>query len=114
MDAARTRSAEADKALAQGQDWGPLHGLPMTVKDVFQVVGMPTTSGDPKLQSYIPNHNATAVQRLIDAGAVIFGKTNVPYHGRDFQSYNKVYGLGQGHTGFTVVKKSVKGVGRKT
>ena len=49
--AARARAAEADKALAQGQKWGPLHGLPMTVKDVFEVVGMPTTSGDPILCS---------------------------------------------------------------
>jgi len=92
MDVARLRAAEADKALAQGQDWGPLHGLPMTVKDVFEVVRMPATSGDPKLKSYIPERNAIAVQRLIDAGAIIFGKTNVPYHGGDFQSYNKVYG----------------------
>jgi amidase len=61
-------------------------------KDVFEVVGMPATSGDLKLKSYIPERNALAVQRLIDAGAIIFGKTNVPYHGGDFQSYNKVYG----------------------
>ena len=92
IDAARARAAEADKALAQGQDWGPLHGLPMTVKDVFEVAGMPATSGDPDLKGYIPKRNAIAVQRLIDAGAIIFGKTNVPYHGRDFQSFNKVCG----------------------
>jgi amidase len=91
-EAARARAAEADKALAEGQDWGPLHGLPMTVKDVFEVIGMPATAGDPKLKDYIPQRNAIAVQRLIDAGAIIFGKTNVPYHARDFQSYNKVYG----------------------
>ena len=92
MDAARARAAEADKALVQGQNWGPLHGLPMTVKDVFEVVGMPTTSGDPMLKGYIPKRNAVAVQRLIDAGAIIFGKTNVPYHALDYQSYNQVYG----------------------
>jgi amidase len=92
MDAARARAAEADKALAQGRDWGPLHGLPMTVKDVFEVVGMPATSGDPTLKGYIPKRNAIAVQRLIDAGAIIFGKTNVPYHASDIQSYNKIYG----------------------
>jgi len=92
VDAARERAIEADKAIAEGQVWGPLHGLPMTVKDVFEVNGMPTTSGDPKLKDYIPNHNAIAVQRLIDAGAIIFGKTNVPYHAMDFQSYNKIYG----------------------
>ena len=92
VDDARERATEADRAIAEGRDWGPLHGLPMTVKDVFEVVGMPATSGDPKLKAYIPDHNAIAVQRLIDAGAVIFGKTNVPYHASDIQSYNEVYG----------------------
>jgi amidase len=90
--AARKRAAEADTALAQGQVWGPLHGVPMTVKDVFEVTGMPATSGDPALKGYIPQHNAIAVQRLIDAGAIIFGKTNVPYHAMDIQTYNDVYG----------------------
>ena len=64
----------------------------MTVKDVFEVVGMPATSGDPKLKDYIPKRNAIAVQRLIDAGAIIFGKTNAPYHALDIQSYNEIYG----------------------
>jgi amidase len=91
-DAARARAMEADKALARGEIWGPLHGLPMTVKDVFEVVGMPSTSGDPKLKNYFPEKNALAVQRLIDAGAIIFGKTNVPYHALDIQSYNAIYG----------------------
>jgi len=92
IDAARARAAEADKTLAEGQVWGPLHGLPMTVKDVFEVVGMPATSGDPILKDYIPNRNAIAVQRLINAGAIIFGKTNVPFHASDIQTYNEIYG----------------------
>ena len=92
IDAARERAKEADKALALGQNWGPLHGLPMTVKDVFEVTGMPATSGNPALKDYIPEHNAIAVQRLIDAGAIVFGKTNVPFKARDYQSYNNVYG----------------------
>lgn len=92
IKAARARAKEADKALARGENWGPLHGLPMTVKDVFEVVGMPATAGDPSLKNYIPKNNAIAVQRLIDAGAIIFGKTNVPYHAADIQSYNEIYG----------------------
>ena len=92
VDVARARAAKADEALAQGEIWGPLHGLPMTVKDVFEVAGMPATSGDPKLKDYIPERNAIAVQRLINAGAIVFGKTNVPYHALDVQSYNDVYG----------------------
>jgi amidase len=90
--AARTRAAEADRVIAQGKIWGPLHGLPMTVKDVFEVAGMPATSGDPVLKDYIPKGNAIAVQRLIDAGAIVFGKTNAPYHAMDIQSYNEIYG----------------------
>jgi amidase len=92
VKAARARAQEADKALARGENWGPLHGLPMTVKDVFEVVGMPATSGDLSLKNYIPKNNAIAVQRLIDAGAIVFGKTNVPYHAEDFQTYNEIYG----------------------
>ena len=92
VDAARARAAQADKALAQGQIWGPLHGLPMTVKDVYAVVGMPATSGDPRLKNHMPERNAIAVQRLIDAGAIVFGKTNTPFYAMDFQTFNKLYG----------------------
>jgi len=92
IKAARARAKEADKALARGENWGPLHGLPMTVKDVFEVAGMPATAGDPLLKNYIPKRNAIAVQRLIDAGAIVFGKTNVPYRAEDIQSYNEIYG----------------------
>ncbi len=92
VKAARARAVKSDEALAKGQIWGPLHGLPMTVKDVFEVKGMPTTSGDPRLKKYMPEYNAIAVQRLIDAGAIVFGKTNTPFYAMDFQTFNKVYG----------------------
>jgi amidase len=92
VDAARARATQADKALAQGQIWGPLHGLPMTVKDVYEVVGMPATSGNPALKNHMPKRNAIAVQRLIDAGAIVFGKTNTPFYAMDFQTFNKLYG----------------------
>ena len=89
---ARARAVQADKALARGELWGPLHGLPMTVKDAFEVVGMPATAGDPEFKNHMPTQNAIAVQRLIDAGAIIFGKTNMPFHAKDLQTFNKVYG----------------------
>jgi amidase len=92
LDAARARARAADAALARGESWGPLHGLPMTIKDTLEVEGMPTTSGAPALKDYRPKHNAPAVQKLVDAGAVIFGKTNVPLYGGDVQAFNKVYG----------------------
>lgn len=91
-DAARTRAGLADEALKRGENWGPLHGLPMTIKDTIEVTGMPTTYGSMLLRSNVPPVNATAVQRLIDAGAVIFGKTNVPLYGDDIQTYNALYG----------------------
>ncbi|MDO9461626.1 MAG: amidase [Alphaproteobacteria bacterium] len=91
-EAAMARAVEADKALAAGQSWGPLHGLPITIKDSFEVAGMPTTSGAPELRDYHPKENAVAVHRLIDAGAIVFGKTNLPLYAGDLQSYNDVYG----------------------
>ena len=92
LDAARERARAADAALARGESWGPLHGLPMTIKDSLEVVGMPTVCGAPALKDYRPRQNAPAVQRLIDAGAIVFGKTNVPLYAGDVQTFNKVYG----------------------
>ena len=92
LEMARERARLADEASSRGEIWGPLHGLPMTIKDSFEVCGMPTTSGAPKLRNHQPTQNATAVQRLIDAGAIIFGKTNLPIYADDVQTYNEVYG----------------------
>lgn len=92
FDTARKRAIAADEALANGEDWGPLHGLPMTIKDCFEVVGMPTTAGNPIYKDHYPSNNAEAVQRLVDAGAIVFGKTNVPLNAADIQSYNTIYG----------------------
>src|SRR5690606_17544688 len=92
FNAARARAKAADAARANGENWGPLHGLPMTIKDTYEVTGMPTTSGAIKLRHYQPKQNAVAVQRLIDAGAIIIGKTNVPVFAADLQSYNDIYG----------------------
>lgn len=91
-DRARSRAREADKALDRGEIWGPLHGLPMTVKDTLEVAGMPTTSGNPIYELHIPKSNAPAVQRLVQAGAVIFGRTNVPQDAGDWQTYNPLHG----------------------
>src|SRR5256714_1021196 len=70
----------------------PLLGLPMTVKEQFNIAGLPTTWGDPKLKDWKAEVDALAVQRLKAAGAIILGKTNVPINLRDWQSYNEVYG----------------------
>lgn len=90
--AARARADAADKARREGENWGPLHGLPLTVKDTFEVVGMPCVAGAPSLKDHLPKQNAVAIARLQQAGAIVFGKTNVPLFASDLQSYNKVYG----------------------
>jgi amidase len=92
LDEARRRADQADAALARGENWGALHGLPMTIKESFDVVGMPTTWGLPELKANLPPANALAVDRLLGAGAIIFGKTNVPVMLADSQSYNPIYG----------------------
>ncbi|MBS0012957.1 MAG: amidase [Desulfobacterales bacterium] len=91
-ESARKRAEKADQAIARGELWGPLHGVPITIKDTLEVVGMPCTSGSPALKNHMPEKNAETVQSYIDAGAVVFGKTNVPLYGGDLQSFNKVYG----------------------
>ena len=82
----------ADRSQAKGATLEPLHGVPMTVKESFNIVGQPTTWGQPGLRNNIATEDALAVQRLKAAGAIVFGKTNVPINLADFQSYNEVYG----------------------
>ena len=92
VDKACERARAADTALARGDKWGPLHGVPMTVKESFNIAGLPTTFGNPAWKDNIAAANAVLVDRLQAAGAVIFGKTNVPYMLQDSQSYNEIYG----------------------
>lgn len=89
---ARRRARAADRALAKGEVWGPLHGVPMTVKDSFDVAGLPSTWGSPDFKDNIATANALAVDRMLGAGAVLFGKTNVPIWLADAQSFNDIYG----------------------
>ena len=92
LDKARDRAKQADAARAKKDFWGPLHGLPMTVKESYNIAGLPTTWGLPENKNNIPSEDAVACQRLQAAGAIIFGKTNVPAYLADFQSFNEVYG----------------------
>lgn len=92
VERARREADAADRALATGQNLGPLHGVAMTIKDSFQTVGMRTTSGAPELSGHVPEVDAVPVARLRAAGAVIFGKTNLPIYAGDTQSYNAVFG----------------------
>ncbi len=89
---ARGRADAADRAVAQGEKLGPLHGLPMTIKESFDWAGHAATWGAPAQRGNVATQDALAVQRLGSAGANVFGKTNVPLMLADFQSYNEVYG----------------------
>lgn len=89
---ARKRAREADEALAKGEVWGPLHGVPVTIKDNIATLGLRTTSGLEDLAGYVPAHDATVVERLKKAGAIVLGKTNLPPLGMDLQTNNTVFG----------------------
>ena len=87
-DKALARARAADEALAKDEWWGPLHGVPITVKDSFEIEGIVTTAGVPSLADHVPARDSVAVQRLRGAGTVILGHKNVPFMLGDWQSYN--------------------------
>lgn len=93
-EAAALRAADAvDAARARGETLGPLAGLPMTIKDCWEVAGLVGTDGDPRWQGHRSATDAPVVARIRAAGAVLFGKSNVPIHCDDAQTYNEVYGV---------------------
>ncbi|WP_228152538.1 amidase [Marinobacter profundi] len=92
-DGALARARRADELRAAGDLIGPLHGLPLTLKDTWEVAGMACTAGAPAMADYHPHHHADIAQWLEDAGAIIIGKTNVPLYAMDIQSYNKLFGV---------------------
>jgi amidase len=91
-DAARRAAKQADAARTEGRSLGPLHGLPITVKDSYETAGMRTVCGRPDLADYVPTEDAEAVARLRRAGAIILGKTNMPTGNADVQASNPVFG----------------------
>jgi amidase len=93
VEGARKAADAADAARARGLSLGPLHGLPMTIKDTLETTGMRTTAGTPMLAQHVPSEDATVVARVRAAGAVIFGKTNTPPFAGDVQTFNPVFGV---------------------
>jgi amidase len=92
VERARRRADAADRAVARGEALGPLHGLPMTIKDVMETAGLRTTSGAETYKDHVPAADAAAVARLVRVGAVVFGKTNTPALAMDCQTYNSLFG----------------------
>jgi amidase len=93
VDRARAAAAAADEATARGEASGPLHGVPITIKDVWETEGLVTTSGAPELSGHVPSTDALTVARLKAAGAIVFGKTNTPLYAGDLQTYNELFGI---------------------
>ena len=92
-DRALAEARRCDGERARGELRGPLHGLPVTVKDSFETEGLLTTSGgSPELRTHVPTRDADLVARLRAAGAVVFGKTNLSTQAMDIQTYNAAFG----------------------
>ena len=92
LEQARKFADEADSKLEAGEEVGPLHGVPFTVKDALETVGIRSTGGASELHNNIPNRDAPVVQAVKDAGAIVFGKTNLPRWSGDIQSFNDMFG----------------------
>lgn len=90
-EAAREAAARSDERLARGEG-GVLEGVPVTIKEAINVIGLPTTVGDPGYAGFVSQHDAPSVRRLKAAGAIVIGKTNVPPEMADWQAANPIYG----------------------
>ena len=94
-ESARARARQADEELARGLDRGPLHGIPVAVKDVFCTQGVRTTCGSKVFADHVPDHDAAVVEKLAEAGAVLIGKTNM---------HELAYGISSSNPHFGVVR----------
>ena len=92
LEGATARARDADAALARGENWGPLHGVPFALKDCHEVAGFPTTAGSKWFAGYRPARDGAVMSRLRAAGAILIGRTNVAELLADFQCANPVYG----------------------
>jgi Asp-tRNA(Asn)/Glu-tRNA(Gln) amidotransferase A subunit family amidase len=89
---ARTAAREAERALETGEAIGPLHGVPVAVKDLTDVAGVRTTFGSKLFADFVPEEDAVIVERLKAAGAIVIGKTNTPEFGRKPMTTNLLHG----------------------
>ena len=92
LDTAREAADAADRMAADGEFAGPLHGVPITIKDALETVGLRSTGGATELTDNVPGEDAPVVAALREAGAIVFGKTNLPRWSGDIQSYNEIFG----------------------
>lgn len=86
------RAREAEAAIGRGENWGPMHGVPFTVKDCVDTQGVVTTRGSKLFERHVPSKDATVVKRLKDAGGIFIAKTNMPEFALWWETDNLVYG----------------------
>jgi amidase len=91
-DQLMAQARAADEIIAKGKSLGPLHGLPVGVKDLTETKGIRTTYGSPLFRDYVPDFDALVVERMKNAGAIVVGKTNTPEFGMGAQTFNPVFG----------------------
>jgi amidase len=92
---ARSRAKEADDALARGQSWGPLHGVPVTIKEVILMADTPSTLNSKRMKDFVASEDGLLVTRIKSAGAIILGKTNLPANLQDYQVKGDIYPEGK-------------------
>ncbi len=97
---ARARAEQADEALARGENWGPLHGVPVTIKEQYLIANTPSTLNSKRMKDFIAPEDAVIVKRIKSAGAVIVGKTNVPANLQGYQVQGDIYPEGKNPFGF--------------
>jgi amidase len=91
-ESALKQARAADRRNTRKNVLGPLHGVPFTAKDIFDTAGLPTTAGLRMLRTNIPDHDATVIARMREAGAILIGKTNCPPGGIGGDSWNPLHG----------------------
>lgn len=91
-DRARAAAREAKAAVEAGDRLGPLHGVPVAIKDLEDVAGVPTTCGSKPMADAVATENSLVVDRLLDAGAIVLGKTNTPEYGHKGTTDNRLVG----------------------
>ena len=92
VDGAMERARQAEDAVMRGESWGPLHGVPFTVKDCIDTAGIRTTGGSLIFERNVPDENATVVTRLLEAGGVMMAKTNLPEFALWWETDNRLFG----------------------
>ncbi len=92
IDGAMERARQAEAATMRGESWGPLHGVPFTVKDCVDTAGTRTTGGSLIFADNVPEKDATVVTRLLDAGGVMMAKTNLPEFALWWETGNRIFG----------------------